>query len=91
MWKGKPVAKSVARFFSKNQDIKQSQAQPYRAGEYSLRTLTGLAKPNFLYLLQNKSFWNMSKNKMMQLLKIELRKNVYQNKNMMSCMLFSVK
>jgi hypothetical protein len=73
MWKGKPVAKSVARFFSKNQDIKQSQAQPYRAGEYSLRTLTGLAKPNFLYLLQNKSFWNMSKNKMMQLLKIELR------------------
>ena len=73
--KGKPVAKSVARFFSKNQNIKQSQTQPYRAGEYSLRTLTGLAKPNFLYLLQNKSFWNMSKNKMMRLLKIELQKN----------------
>jgi hypothetical protein len=51
-----------------------AKSQPYYAGTYSIENLTGLARPNFSYLLREESFWNMSKDKIIQLLKNERQK-----------------
>jgi len=59
-------------FFSSREAAAQNQ--PVLAGVYSIRNLTGLARPNFSYLLREESFWNMSKDKILQLLKTEKQK-----------------
>lgn len=63
---------TIKDWFTKRSEL--AKKQPALAGVYSIRNLTGLARPNFSYLLRERSFWNMSKDKIMQLLKIEYQK-----------------
>lgn len=63
---------TIKDWFTKRSEL--AKKQPALAGVYSIRNLTGLARPNFSYLLRERSFWNMSKDKIMQLLKTEYQK-----------------